>query len=1210
MEVIFGTIFCVLLKGLVLTKATITPNDYTTSNILQEKNISMRPELNFTQNISMSEKSDHHILNFKSDRSHSDGTVRNEREVDEVILANISITPESIENSLNKPTSLRAFIQFDSQFAEKVNDIFVTMRWNQPEFTDKIILGYQVQCSFFEGFKETCDETIAATKLEHTVHNLISNKTYYFRVRAYTKIVNKIVAGPYTDLINVSTTHENPIPKLLLTTDLDMKILDVDLRITNTLMSGSVTYAAYSIQEHRIYWLTEKDLMTLKINENNITKITSFDYYLNDLCIDWVARNLYFMYYDESAYSYIVKFDLTMWENGIIKFDEIFKSKNDIPCLSVSPSMGILYHVSHNSMNTEYRIMKHHLDGEIEQIVQMNVCLFDYIIDPFQNMIIDNMNNEVPLIYWLSDDYIFVTDINISMCNMILHNENISDIFIRFESMTIDKRNIYILASDFWDEFSLYVLKKKYASLKSVNAAEYVEKIIISSDNNRFYKIDAFDKSLQPYPPIKCLTPEKKVYNFKNVYAIANSIVVILPEPVVKSGCKKYNLPTTIYNISISCMRAVHNNLNKSEKFNVLRYVTFERYYKIQNLTPFTEYKLKFTLSNFYFDQLSINPFDSNVIPIKNNSDKFDAPENISVLALTPTIAVVHWMPLKNVNCVAVTYEVRWKSVTLVNGTQHKGKQFINVPKRTADGRFFTKINLSLPVQDYLIYVRVYPNNFSDFYNESLSDFYNESLSNFVHIYSEPNNITLSEVNINSMNISWISNINLTMFCTLEYKDIVAEKWQTMNYIKMNYNKEVTYHVENLQSGTLYMFRLILRYPEYEENFTWPTDERFIFSTLDIPSTPGIIENKYYLLLMLVIVPIICIFYIYRLYRQRRGNNEQFLSSTMTDVELAILPEVPCRNTQLNMIYSPMLHYNPDECAITKIARNQITLTKHLGSGAFGMVYQGKVKDLEKSGTEISVAIKTLPKDASSHEKEKLLKEAKLMSHFQHKHILRLLAVCLDGDFPLLVLELMEIGDLLKYLRECRNFQASDSSVLRLQDLLAMCEDVARGCCYLEELRFIHRDLACRNCLVSSRNRENRVIKIGDFGLARNIYKDDYYRVEGEGLFPIRWMAPESLIIRKFTSQSDVWSFGVLMWEITSLGEQPYSAKANEEVINYVRAGGRLPMTLNCPSPLYQMMLSCWSAADSRPNFEFCLKNIIALRKNIEDALLSPVDII
>ncbi|XP_025270756.1 protein sevenless-like [Camponotus floridanus] len=262
----------------------------------------------------------------------------------------------------------------------------------------------------------------------------------------------------------------------------------------------------------------------------------------------------------------------------------------------------------------------------------------------------------------------------------------------------------------------------------------------------------------------------------------------------------------------------LNDNLNKSEEFNVL---TGERHYKIQNFTPFTEYKLKFTLSNFYFHQLSINPFDSNVIQIKTNLGKLNAPENISVLALTPTIVVVHWMPPKKLNCVVV-YEVHWK---LVNDTQQENKQFIYVPKRVADGRFFTKINLSLPVQDYLIYVRVYPSNFSDFYNESLSK--------IDHIYSEPNNITMSEANTNSMNISWISNVNLTISSALEYKNISTKKWQTTNDIRTNYNEEVIYHIKNLQSGTSYQFRLILRYLEYEENFTWPADERFNFSTGD-----------------------------------------------------------------------------------------------------------------------------------------------------------------------------------------------------------------------------------------------------------------------------------------------------------------------------------------------------------------------------------------
>ncbi|EFN72333.1 hypothetical protein EAG_07010 [Camponotus floridanus] len=145
---------------------------------------------------------------------------------------------------------------------------------------------------------------------------------------------------------------------------------------------------------------------------------------------------------------------------------------------------------------------------------------------------------------------------------------------------------------------------------------------------------------------MRCLTPEKEDYNF-DVAAGSYNIDVKFPEPVVKSGCKKYNLPTTIYNISVSCL---DYNLNKSEKFNMQ---TFERFYTIWNLIPFTEYKLKYTLSNFYFDQLSINPINSYVI-IKQTSwvkfYKFNAPENVSVLALTPTIAAVHWMPPKKVN--------------------------------------------------------------------------------------------------------------------------------------------------------------------------------------------------------------------------------------------------------------------------------------------------------------------------------------------------------------------------------------------------------------------------------------------------------------------------------------------------------------------------------------------------------------------------------
>ncbi|KAL3277022.1 hypothetical protein HHI36_012384 [Cryptolaemus montrouzieri] len=306
------------------------------------------------------------------------------------------------------------------------------------------------------------------------------------------------------------------------------------------------------------------------------------------------------------------------------------------------------------------------------------------------------------------------------------------------------------------------------------------------------------------------------------------------------------------------------------------------------------------------------------------------------------------------------------------------------------------------------------------------------------------------------------------------------------------------------------------------------------------------------------------------------------------DVELATLRELPRRGVHnTNVLYVSTLPTTEEIKLLPHIKREQITLTKFLGSGAFGEVFEGKAKDI--IGHK-KVAIKTLRKGASDQEKSEFLQEAQLMSHFKHEHILELLGVCLDNDPHFIIMELMEGGDLLTYLRSSRN-PVADTPMLTLIELLKMCVDVSKGCRYLEEMHFVHRDLACRNCLVSSTDPETRIVKIGDFGLARDIYKNDYYRKEGEGLLPVRWMAPESLVDGVFTSQSDVWAFGILLWEIMTLGQQPYPARNNLEVLHYVKSGGRLGKPVDCPVELHSLMLKCWQfVPDTRPTFKYCLE--------------------
>ncbi|XP_072756793.1 proto-oncogene tyrosine-protein kinase ROS-like isoform X2 [Anoplolepis gracilipes] len=1045
--------------------------------------------------------------------------------------------------------------------------------------------------------------------LQYKMYNLTPDTMYYFKVQAH----NEAGAGLYTNIINVSTTHENPVPLLFIVSWFDvLKVLDVDLQISFPLKKCLAREVAYLALERKIYWINDKwELMTCDfdlnaIEVNNCTKITDVDLSVSNLCIDWVARNLYWEEYNYmNNIVTIIKLDLSLWQTSIVKDNIINLGINWVSSLIVLPSTGYLYWIEEVGWNTPssiyYKIMQSDLNGKnIKPFLKNNSCSCSYKkqLEKVIFMQVDYTNVDKPLMYWIcKENYLIVTDIYGCSCNLILTVQNNE---IRFSRIMIDKINLYLYD---YKTRVIYILKKKYALLDSKeNAIKYVEKV--DNLDKRVNDVIALSNSLQTYPPTKCLVPDIKEFQFKVINFLKEkatttnySIVLNIPESIPIDGCKKYNLPTTMYIISVRYQTCLNNDLGE---FYVK---TYKRLYEIQNLTPFTTYTLKFALTNLYVDKLSMKLQFGEDIILKTKPIKPNSPENVTVQVLKPTLAVIYWLPPKNINCVAVTYEVHWMLHLFPNGTRKTFTQkeydihLINQSERTTDGKFFMSSHHLVPGQEYLAFVRVYLLNFSNFSNDS-------SIKN-VYAFPEPNNLTLSGFSINRLNISWNLSDNITHY-TLKYKQVYTQIWQIANKTKV-YNYTVEYYIENLLPGTLYEFCLILRYCNYKEEFIWPSDGEFTFKTQEIFAT------HYDLIIISTIagltIGVYCFYHLYYSYRKwKKSNNEQVSPSTMNDIKLATLDEIPqTGNIQPNAMYASRLQFNRNKLTLTIVEKNQITLEKFVGSGAFGKVFQGTVKDLEEPGP-IPVAIKMLHSNASSQQITEFFREAKSMSHFRHTHVLRLLSICIDGNSPWLILELMEV-DLLTYLRESRTFQPSDSQALRLQDLLAMCEDVARGCCYLEKLHFVHRDLACRNCLISSRNRENRVVKIGDFGLTRDIYKNQYYRTRG-GFFPVCWMAPESFVDGIFTSQSDVWAFGVVMWEIMSLGEQPYSTRNDFQVIEYVRSGGKLLQPLNCPSTLYELMQHCWNVANDRPNFEFCLNNIVSLRNSTEDATLSSVDVI
>uniref|UniRef100_A0A8C1MAG1 non-specific protein-tyrosine kinase n=1 Tax=Cyprinus carpio TaxID=7962 RepID=A0A8C1MAG1_CYPCA len=254
-----------------------------------------------------------------------------------------------------------------------------------------------------------------------------------------------------------------------------------------------------------------------------------------------------------------------------------------------------------------------------------------------------------------------------------------------------------------------------------------------------------------------------------------------------------------------------------------------------------------------------------------------------------------------------------------------------------------------------------------------------------------------------------------------------------------------------------------------------------------------------------------------------------------------------------------------------EIQRDRIELGRCIGEGQFGDVHQGIYICPENPA--LSVAIKTCKNCTSDSVREKFLQEALTMRQFDHPHIVKLIGVITENPVWI-IMELCTLGELRSFL-QIRKYS------LDLASLILFSYQLSTALAYLESKRFVHRDIAARNVLVSSVD----CVKLGDFGLSRYMEDSSYYKAS-KGKLPIKWMAPESINFRRFTSASDVWMFGVCMWEILMYGVKPFQGVKNNDVIGRIENGERLAMPPNCPPTLYSLMTKCWAYDPSkRPRF-------------------------
>uniref|UniRef100_A0A8C6SAZ1 Ephrin type-B receptor 3 n=1 Tax=Neogobius melanostomus TaxID=47308 RepID=A0A8C6SAZ1_9GOBI len=414
----------------------------------------------------------------------------------------------------------------------------------------------------------------------------------------------------------------------------------------------------------------------------------------------------------------------------------------------------------------------------------------------------------------------------------------------------------------------------------------------------------------------------------------------------------------------------------------------------------------------------------------------------------------------------------------------------------------------------------------------------------------------------------------------LDYEIKYHERGQAMSHTVTSQHSSGK--VEGLRAATPYVVqvraRTVAGYGRYSNPMDFSTSlesdpQRSVQDQL--PLIVGSASAGLVVIVALVVIAIVC------LKKQRSGSELEYTEK----LQQYISPGV-------KVYIDPFTYEDPND-AVHEFAKeidiSCVKIEEVIGAGEFGEVCRGRLKQAGRR--EMVVAIKTLKAGYTERQRRDFLAEASIMGQFDHPNVIRLEGVLTRSCPVLIITEFMENGALDSFLR-------LNDGRFTMTQLVGMLRGIAAGMKYLSDMNYVHRDLAARNILVNS----NLVCKVSDFGLSRfldDTSADPTYTSSLGGKIPIRWTAPEAIAFRKFTSASDVWSYGIVMWEVVSYGERPYWDMSNQDVMTAVEQDYRLPPPMDCPMVLHQLMLECWmKERNLRPKFSRIVNTLDKLLRN------------